>query len=162
MVVIIITGTPGTGKTELAHQLTEEMGFDFIDVQEIVTENKLSEDLDEDRGCAIIDTQKLNEILIPRLKKRDSILEGHFIHHLPSKYVDLCIVTKCDLKKLKGRLEERGYSEEKVRENLDAEIFDNCLVEAEEMGHKVLVVDLSYPVAMDELVLEIKKRIPLK
>ena len=44
------------------------------------------------------------------------------------------------LKTLKKRLEKRGYSKEKVRENLDAEIFDTCRIEALEAGHNVEVI----------------------
>jgi broad-specificity NMP kinase len=45
------------------------------------------------------------------------------------------------LKKLKKRLEKRNYSKSKIRENLDAEIFDVCLVEAKEKGHKIKVIE---------------------
>ena len=68
------------------------------------------------------------------------VIDSHLSHYLPARYVDLCIVTKTDLKKLKKRLEKRGYSAAKVRENMDAEIFDVCLNEAKEEGHKVKVV----------------------
>jgi len=45
----------------------------------------------------------------------------------------LCPIQKTRLK----------YSKEKVRENLDSEIFDVCLVEAKENGHKIKIVDSS-------------------
>ena len=60
---------------------------------------------------------------------------------MPRKYVDKCIITKCDLKELEKRLQKRKYSKEKIRENLDAEIFDTCRVEALEAGHNVEVVN---------------------
>jgi adenylate kinase len=60
---------------------------------------------------------------------------------LPSKYADLCIVTHCDLKTLQQRLGRRCYNKKKIRENLDAEIFDVCLVEAIEQGHKTITFD---------------------
>ena len=60
-------------------------------------------------------------------------------HYLPKEYVDLCIVTKCNLKELNDRLYHRGYHPEKIRENLDAEIFDVCLFEALEHGHDIYV-----------------------
>ena len=49
-------------------------------------------------------------------------------------------MTKTKLPALKKRLEARKYSEQKVRENLDAEIFDVCQQEALENGHKPIVV----------------------
>jgi adenylate kinase len=60
---------------------------------------------------------------------------------LPKKYVDLCIVTKCGLKTLEKRLKKRGYKKQKIRENLDCEIFDICLNEAKEKGHNIKIID---------------------
>ena len=51
------------------------------------------------------------------------------------------IIVKTSLKNLKKRLEKRGYNKLKVRENLEAEIFDVCFEEAKELGHKVEVVE---------------------
>ena len=87
----------------------------------------------------------MNKILIEIIEKskKDLVIDSHLSHYLPKKYVDLCVVTKCDLKVLKKRLEKRKYSKEKIRENLDVEIFDICLNEAKEKGHKVKVVDTS-------------------
>ena len=71
------------------------------------------------------------------------ILDSHLSHYLDKKYADLCVVVKCDIAILKKRLEKRGYNKKKIRENLDAEIFYVCLVEAIELGHRVVVVDTS-------------------
>ena len=146
MTVIVITGTPGTGKTTLAQALAKELGFLHIDVSSIIKERKLSEGYDEERQCETINQEKLVGVLLDMIADgngHDSYLfDSHLAHYLPNKAVDLCIVTKCDLRELKKRLEERGYSKYKIRENLDAEIFDVCLVEAmEEQEHDVLVVD---------------------
>ena len=45
------------------------------------------------------------------------------------------------IKELKKRLEDRGYSSLKVRENVDSEIFDICLTESMESGHKVFIIE---------------------
>jgi broad-specificity NMP kinase len=50
-------------------------------------------------------------------------------------------VCKCELKKLKKRLEKRKYSQKKIRENVDSEIFDICLNEAVEKGHQIAIYD---------------------
>lgn len=78
-----------------------------------------------------------------RLKEsRGLVIDSHISHLLPKQMVDVCIVMICpDLKKLKRRLQQRGYSPKKVRENLDAEIFQVCLNEAKEGGHRVIVVE---------------------
>ena len=69
------------------------------------------------------------------------VIDSHLSHYLDKKYVDLCVVVKCDIKVLKKRLEKKKYSKAKIRENLDSEILDVCLVEALENGHKIKVID---------------------
>ncbi len=142
MTIIAVTGTPCTGKTTLATSLAKELGYEYVDVAKVIKDKKLSEGYDEERQCDIIDTEKLVEALVGIVGSGNYILDSHLSHYLPNKVVDLCIVTKCNLKVLKQRMEERGYSKFKVRENMDAEIFDVCLVEAmEEQEHEILVVD---------------------
>jgi adenylate kinase len=139
--VIIVTGSPGTGKTTYAKKLAKELKYKYFDVNKIISEKKLSSGYDKKRKCKIIDTAKLNKVLISMIKKdKNLVIDSHLSHYLPKKYVDKCIVTKCDLKQLEKRLKKRKYSKEKIRENLDAEIFDVCLEEAKENKHNVEVV----------------------
>mgnify|MGYP001559115905 CR=1 FL=1 len=141
MTVIIITGTPGTGKTELAREIAKN-GFEYVDANKIIEQNKLIESFDKKRDTNVVDEKKLSDAFVKLIKtKKNLVIDSHMSHCIPSKYIDVCIVTKCNLKVLKKRLEKKGYSKEKVRENLDAEIFDVCLTEAEEAGHKLLIVD---------------------
>lgn len=139
--IIIVTGTPGTGKTTLAKKIAKNKNLKYVDVSKLIKENNLSDGFDKKRNCDIIDIKKLNKELIKIIKKeKNIIIDSHLSHYLPRKYVDLCIVTKCTLKTLEKRLKKRGYKKSKIRENLDAEIFDTCRTEAEEKSHKVKVV----------------------
>ena len=144
MKVIVVSGTPGTGKTVIAKRIAKEKDYKYIDINEIIKINKLSEGHDKD--TKIIDTDRLNKVLIKLIKKEKTqgtkglVIDSHVSHYLPAKYVSECIITKCDLKELKQRLKKRNYSPEKIRENLDAEIFDTCRIEALELGHKVKVI----------------------
>ena len=61
------------------------------------------------------------------------------------------------MKKLEKRLKERKYSKKKIRENLDAEIFQICLNEAKENGHKVVTFDTSKKISQKEFVSRVKK-----
>ena len=139
MKVIVVTGTPGTGKTKVARKLKGK----YIDVNKILDKYKLKEKYDRKRKTWVVDVSKLNKVLIEMIEnsKKGLVIDSHLSHYLPKKYVKLCVVTKCDLKVLKKRLERRGYSKLKVRENMDSEIFDVCLNEAKEFGHKIKVVD---------------------
>ncbi len=157
MVVVIITGTPGTGKTELAKALARKKGYKYVDVNDVIDENKLIESYDSNRQTNVVDEDKLTKVLEKLIsKEKDLVIDSHMSHCINSGNVDLCIITKCDLKVLKKRLENRGYSEDKVRENIDAEIFDICLNEAEESGHKLLIVDTTEK-SVDELIEMISK-----
>jgi len=144
--IVIVTGTPGTGKTFFAKELSRKFCFDYVYVKKLIKQKKLSSGFDKKRNCNIIDTKKLNSALIGIINKADKnkknlVIDSHLSHYLPKKYVDVCFVTKCSLKELKRRLQKRKYSKEKIRENLDAEIFDTCLIEAEEQGHDVRVIN---------------------
>ena len=143
MKTIIVSGTPGTGKTELAKELAKKLKYKYIDINKLIKENNLSDGYDRKKECEIVDTEKLSKFLVGFIKKskKNLVIDSHLAHYLPKKYIDLCIITKCGLKELKKRLEKRKYSKEKIRENLDSEIFDICLNEAIEKGHTILIID---------------------
>lgn len=145
--IIIVSGTPGTGKTTIAKKIAKERNAEYIDVNKVITKYNISDGYDRKRKTKIIDVKRLNKVLIKIIKssKKDLVIDSHLSHYLPPKYVDLCIITKCDLKTLKKRLKKKGYSTEKIKENLDAEIFDVCLNEAKELGHKIKVIDTTWP-----------------
>ena len=145
MKVICVSGSPGTGKTTLAKKIAKEKGFKYVDVTKIVKSHELYDGYDNKKKCYLVDVKKLNKALIKIIEKSGEglVIDSHLSHYLPKKYVNLCIITKCDLKVLEKRLKKRGYSQNKIRENLDCEIFDVCLSEAKEGRHKVKVVDTS-------------------
>jgi len=142
MVLIIVTGTPGTGKTKLSKVLSKKLGFFLLEGKKLIEKYALCEDFDSERNCAIVDEKKLVKALLEEYKvHKDLVFDSHMSYFVPKKYVSLCIVTKSELKELSKRLSKRGYSKLKISENLEAEAFDVCLNEAKEAGHNVLVVD---------------------
>jgi adenylate kinase len=171
--IICVSGTPGTGKTTLAKRISKDLNFKYISGNYIIKKYSLNEGIDKKRKCKIIDINKfikavLKECIIienkktsKNLKKNISIkkslknnkniiknkvyiIDSHLSHHLPKEKVNVCIVCKCNLKKLKERLEKRRYSIKKIRENLDSEIFDTCYVEAKEKKHKIILYEKDY------------------
>jgi len=155
--IIAVSGTPGTGKTKLSKKLAKKLNYTYIDVKRIITKNKLKESYDKKRRTYVVDIKKLNPILIKIIKSSGNlIIDSHLSHYLPPKYVDLCIITKCDLKVLEKRLKKKRYNKAKIRENLDCEIFDICLNESKEAGHKILVVDTTKGVDLEKIIKKIK------
>ena len=142
--IIVVTGAIAAGKTTVAKKLAKKHNLEYLDINSIIKKNKLYEKYDRKFNSYIVDVKKLNKFLIKYIKEHpDLVIDSHLSHYLDKKYVDLCVVVKCDIKVLKKRLEKRKYSKNKIRENLDAEILDVCLVEASEKGHKIKVIDTS-------------------
>ena len=155
--MIIITGTPGTGKTTIAKALAEALDFIYLNDKEIISRHQLSEGRDEERDAEIIDEERFAEALKGECKSRDCVVDSHLSHFISPHDIDLCIVTQCELETLKQRLELRGYSEKKIRENLDSEIFEICKFEALEMGHHVF--DISTEEETEESIKKILKKL---
>ena len=140
---IIVTGSVCSGKTTVAKLIAKKFNYKYLDVNKLIREKKLYEGYDKELDSYIIDERKLVKVLKGLIKKSKTrlVIDSHLSHYLPKSQVELCIVTKCDLKELKNRLKKRDYSEKKIRVNLDAEIFDVCLIEAKEKGHKIKIID---------------------
>lgn len=155
--IVIVTGTPGTGKTTLAKELANQLDFKYISDKELIKKYDLEEEFDEERQSSIIDEEQFAVALGHEIGEDDVIVDSHLSHFIESHAVALCIVTTCELPTLKKRLEERDYSEEKVRENLDVEIFETCLFEAQELGHNVLQVSTENQ--SDELIADLVSQI---
>ncbi len=161
--VIIVTGTPGTGKTTIAQVLADTTGFLYMDGKKIIHDHDLAESYDTERQCHIIDQKRFLDTLINMINayhtEEGLIIDSHLAHEIPPDYADLVIVTTCNRKILKRRMEERGYSEEKINENIEAEIFDTCTIEAQESGHKKIEkVDTTSSIKeqLDRIVQQIK------
>ncbi len=70
--------------------------------------------------------------------KGSFVLEGHFSHLLCP---DVAIVLRCSPKVLEKRLAKKGWDQEKVRENVEAEAVDVVLIEALENVPEVCEID---------------------
>ena len=127
-----LTGTPGTGKTTVAALLP----YRVIDINALVKEG-LNLGIDPERGCLNADMDALARCLEEMDPGKTSILEGHFSHC----FADWSIVLRLAPFELRKRLEARGYSQEKIRENLEAEALDVTLVEAVELCSRVDEID---------------------
>lgn len=141
--IICVSGSVCSGKTTYAKELARRLKARYVDVNDIIKENKLNESYDRKRKCKIVDIKKLNKVLERMIKgsKESLIIDSHMSHFLNPKLVDYVVITKTSLKKLKKRLEKRKYNRKKIEENMEVEIMDVCLNEARELGHKIKIVN---------------------
>jgi adenylate kinase len=131
---IALSGTPGTGKTTVAQLLP----YRVMDINALVKAG-MNLGIDPVRGCLEADMDRLDKHLAEaEIDGQETvILEGHFSHH----FADRCIVLRLAPPQLNLRLKDRGYGEDKIRENLEAEALDVILVEATEMCRQVDEID---------------------
>jgi adenylate kinase len=111
MPIYALTGTPATGKTSISKNLDKKV-LHLSDLYMYSSDGKSS------NGEWLVDLEKLNNIVQEKLAE-DIIVEGHFAHLMDN--IDKIIVLRCDPKKLRTRMEKRGYTEDKIKENLEAE-----------------------------------------
>ena len=126
---IVITGTPGTGKTTHAQLLAAEspVPLKHINVGDLVKEKELYEEYDEEWQSYTVDedkvrtfgdttlafagvdvhTLKLLDELEPLASAGGVILDWHTCEIFPERWADLVVVLRCDHTKLWERLEKR-------------------------------------------------------
>jgi adenylate kinase len=133
MEIIIISGTPGTGKSTVSKQISEMIDAKIISLNELAISEKLTLQYDKKRETYIVDFDKLIPYLINLIESFKNaghkflIIEGHFADIVPNEFINYAIVLRCDPEQLSNRLKKRGYKREKVRENVQAEILGNCV-----------------------------------
>jgi len=126
--IVSITGTPGTGKTTISKLLKDE-GYEVIDFKKVAIANNFLIGKDKKRDTLIVDIKKFDKYAKENYKQENIIfIEGHLSHLLKS--VDKVIVLRCHPEELKKNLSKRKWNENKIKENLEAEILDIILCEA--------------------------------
>ena len=130
--IILITGTPGVGKTVLAKSLSRKSGFKLVELGKLVRKERLYTRFDRDRKTYVVDEGQLRKRLATLSRSSERIvLSTHLIgRFLPKASVKTALVLRLDPVVLYRRLRARGWTKRKAWENTEAEILDVCLQEA--------------------------------
>ena len=147
--IIIITGTPGVGKTSVARLLSSKIRATHVNLTELAEKERLIIEFDQARNSKVVDETKIKEKLIEILgcSRGDIVVDGHYaVFVTPKEHVTHVFVLRRDPIELKRLLEKRGFSGQKLWENLAAEILDVCLVDSLNLmpeGVKICEIDVT-------------------
>lgn len=142
---IIITGTPGCGKTTLSKRLVKSLSdshFKHFNISEVAKERDCIESYDKERDSGVVDEDKLLDGLENDLREGGAIVDWHCCDIFPKRLIDLVVVLRTSNSLLFDRLSERKYSEKKIEENLDCEIMEVILNDANLAYNKEIVISL--------------------
>lgn len=122
---ILVTGTPGVGKTTLCSLLESSLhedgltGFKYILLAERIKENKLYKDWNDKFDVSEYDEDMVCDHLEDEMSQGGVILEFHSCNFFPERWFDIVVLLRCDNTRLFDRLTERGYDQEKITENIE-------------------------------------------
>ncbi|MFA5931114.1 MAG: AAA family ATPase [archaeon] len=135
---LIVTGTPGCGKTTLAKALGKKLNLQVINEKDFALQQGIGKFNDENELEIPIKEfgKKVNKFLI---KNKNIILEGHVVCETKLK-VDKVILLKVDPEELQMRLEQRNYSEQKIMDNVFCEGIDYCKKQIEKNYSKKKII----------------------
>ncbi len=132
MKAIVIGGSPGCGKTTVAALLGRSLDRDVISLGDLAVEKGCISEKDLKRDTLVIDEDCMVQAIRAEIQQHDDpvILEGHYGDLVPSKAVEKVIILRLHPEALRSRLVKRDYPELKVTENIEAEVFGVCQLDA--------------------------------
>ncbi|HLH85497.1 MAG TPA: AAA family ATPase [Thermoplasmataceae archaeon] len=116
--IIALTGTPGSGKTETC-RILRQRGYNCVSLQEITGVSDCISGEEVDITCL--------EEKVRGLCRDYIVFESHLSHLIRP---DVAIILARDAGMVRQVLEARGYNSEKIAENIDALMSDVIYYEA--------------------------------
>ncbi len=127
---LVITGNPGVGKHTSAKIIAERMDAEIIDINNVAIDNNAI-GKKTDRGFDV-DVKRLVRLLEKQLKaKGELVIVGHLAPYvLKPAGLSLVAVLRRSPYELEKTLKKRGYSVDKVKENVASEILGTSLYDS--------------------------------
>ncbi|KAM8792952.1 adenylate kinase isoenzyme 6 [Eudromia elegans] len=139
---VLLTGTPGVGKTTLGKELASRAGLVYVNVGDLAKEGELYEGFDEEYECPILDEDGVIDELEDKMNEGGVIIDYHGCDFFPERWFHIVFVLRTENSVLYDRLESRGYKGKKLQDNIQCEIFQTLYEEAmssyrEEIVHQL-------------------------
>lgn len=133
MKVLVITGTPGTGKTTISEKAAGMIaGSTLIHVNAEIKKHRLYTSRSRGDGALIVDMDKLKvhvSKLVSKARGKVLILEGHILCDMRMRNATAVVIRE-HLPVLLKRMKKRGYNRKKTADNLISEATDYCGIRA--------------------------------
>ena len=152
---ILISGTPGVGKTSfttlLQSRITDEKNYQMknINLGNIVTENKLYKEWNDEFNVPVFDDDMICDYLEPIIEEGGCLLDFHSAGFIPEDWIDLIVLLRCNNTELYDRLKARGYNDKKITENIECEIMEVTADDVKENFNNEKIIELKSEVIDD-------------
>lgn len=131
---ILVSGTPGVGKTTFSSQVSERFKIPHVEMSRYIKDNELYVEYDEKYSSFVYDDEVVKESLKTHLLGMNSyIIDTHSCGVVDDVDFDLIFILTSPVEVLYQRLKERGYDDLKIKENIECEIFGVVREEMEDL-----------------------------
>jgi adenylate kinase len=139
---ILITGTPGTGKTTTCSALAEATQLRHVSIGDLVKHKNLHDGWDDNLECYVINEDLVCDELENMMEEGGNVVDHHGCDFFPERWFDRIVVLQTENSILYDRLSRRGYTGAKLSNNIECEIFQVLLEEAKDSYSEDIVVAL--------------------
>lgn len=128
---VLVVGVAGVGKTRFGRLLSKALRINFIDLPEFVAERGLHSGYDEESQAYLIDLRGVSAAVGSEVRRRGPAVVASVYAFKPRRVrVRWVLVLRMRPDRLAEVLRARGYPEEKVAVNVEAELLGQPLHEA--------------------------------
>ncbi|NPA70129.1 MAG: AAA family ATPase [Crenarchaeota archaeon] len=141
---VIVTGTPGTGKTTIGRRLADLLNYDYVNLNEELVRRGVCKYIPELDTHEVVDIDQAEKIADEVLDRSlNIIVDTIALSIIDPDRVDLVIVLRLHPLELFKRLKSRSWRGVKLCSNVMAEVLDYFLIEAVDCfgEHKVAEID---------------------
>ena len=144
----------------LCDQLSDER-FEHINIGELVNNKHLYKSWNERFDVPEFDEDMICDALEQKISVGGLIIDFHTSSFFPRDWFDLIVVLRADNTVLYDRLSEKGYSQDKISENIQCEIFNVVSEEVHEAFAADIIIELESTEAsqVEENIEKIRQRL---